>query len=373
MPGIEILDTGLVYRNPAPHLRSLHAFFPSLVSLPGGGSLCGMDIGSAIAALDRRSYVCRSDDGGKSWSAPAQIFEPDQSVHAVSTSCRLSRLPNGEIVGLACLFDRSRPDAGHSNPETDGFVKTELALVRSTDEGHTWSQPTVIEPPIDWRHFEICSPVVGLADERLLIPTSIWPDWDGHCSVGAYRAIVFVSDDNGRTWPRVADVMDLSDQRITGWEQKQTSLSDGRLMTICWCMDFHEKKSLHNRYTFSTDNGDTFGPPIESPLHGETNTPLALADNHVLCLYRRVDRAGLWAHLARIDGDAWTPLADAPIWGDDANAYASDAGGVMKRMNTLQFGCPTMIQLESGDILSGFWCHEGGLSAIRWYRMLVTL
>ena len=34
-----------------------------------------------------------------------------------------------------------------------------------------------------------------------------------------------------------------------------------------------------------------------------------LPDNHVMVVYRRADQRGLWAHLARIEGDAWRPLA----------------------------------------------------------------
>ena len=46
MTGIEIVDTGLVYRNPKPSLCSRHAYFPTVVELLDGELLVGMDIGS---------------------------------------------------------------------------------------------------------------------------------------------------------------------------------------------------------------------------------------------------------------------------------------------------------------------------------------
>lgn len=373
LPKAKVLSSGYVYRNPKPHLWSRQAAFPSLVALENGDILCAFDRGSAIASLDRRTYISRSSDGGETWSEPGLIFEPDESRHPVSTSCRISRLPGGDLIGLACLFDRTRTDEGHANSKTGGFVRTEMATVRSTDHGITWSRPEPICPAIAWERFEICSPIVAVNSKRLLAPTSIWPDWGGACPHGAHRAIAFVSSDAGRTWPSVTSVLDMAPDPVTGWEQKQAILADGRLMAICWTMNLQTRQSLHNHYVFSSDAGDTFGPAIKSPVHGETNTPLALRDNHILAAYRRVDRRGLWVQLARIDGDAWKPLIDVPIWGTEALSYASDEGSVMQRMHTLQFGCPTLVELPGGDILLAFWCVEDCTSNIRWYRLGIDL
>ena len=378
MPDITILDTGHVYRNPEPLRMKRNASFPTLVRLPNGELLCAMDIGASMDSLDRRSYLSRSTDGGVTWTEPVQMFEPPKSAHPTDASARISRLPNGDLVGLVCLFDRRRTKAGHSNPDTEGFVETELAIIRSKDQGRIWSVPQPIHPPINWQHFEICSPFVVLPSGRLLAPTSILNDWDGDCRFPRYSAILLASDDSGNTWPHVVSVMALSRENLTGWEQKQTILSDGRVMAVCWCFDHIQKKSMRNRYTFSSDNGDSFLPSIESPIHGETNTILALPDNYLFSVYRRVDRQGLWAHLARVEGDHWKSLADCPLWGKDVKSYQNDApgagvDGVWKRMRTLQFGCPTLVHLSEQEILTAFWgVEENDVSVIRWYRLRWT-
>jgi len=372
MPSIEVLGTGVVYRNPMPHLCSRHAYFPSLVELPGGQLLCAMDIGCAFEAVDVRSCVCRSGDGGKTWSEPRMIFNPDESGHPVSTTCRISRMPDGAIVGLACLFDRSRADAGLSNPATDGFVRTDMAITRSGDGGNTWSTPQLITPGIRWQHFETCSPVIPTTATRWLAPSSLWPDWEGKCPLGAHKAVAFLSDDGGRTWPRVVDVMDGSAERTSGWEQKQVRLSDGRLMAVCWRFDFRAMQNRVNGYAFSVNNGESYGKPLDSPLHGETCTPVALGDNRVLCVYRRMDQRGLWAHLARIDGDRWLPLADAPLWGTNVEAHQTGLESILGQMSTLRFGCPSVIQRADGEVFAAFWCVEDCVSNIRWLRLKVN-
>jgi len=346
MPAIEMLDTGVVYRNPKPHLRSRHGYFPSIVRLPDGDLVCGMDIGSAFEAVDMRSYVCRSRDGGKTWSDPALMFDPSP---ATSTTCRIALAQNGELVGLASMMERSRADEGLANPATDGFVRTQWALVRSSDGGKSWKVPREFAAPLNWHEFETCSPVIALPSGRWLAPTAIWPDWDGRNPLGS-KAIVMISDDSGRNWSKAVDVMNEWSRRIGHYEQKQVKLSDGRLLAVCWVIDHNTKQNLPNRYTFSTDDGDTYAPPRSSPLLGETCTPIALPHNRVLCVYRRMDQRGLWAHLAQIDGEAWKPLADAPLWGANVAAHDTTQQSILAQMSTLRFGCPSIAGLDGDDV-----------------------
>ena len=52
MSKIELLETGLVYRNPRPHIESRHAYFPSAVQLSGGDIVVTMSIGQALESKD---------------------------------------------------------------------------------------------------------------------------------------------------------------------------------------------------------------------------------------------------------------------------------------------------------------------------------
>ena len=370
MPDIEILSTGLVYRNPQPHLCSKHAYFPSVVELPSGELLATMDIGSAFEAVDVRSYSCRSSDGGHTWSKPSIIFEPDVSSHPVSTTCRVSLAPNGELVGWMGLFDRTRVDIGLANPATDGFVETRMAIIQSNNGGRSWSVPEPVVPPVNWQHFEICSPIIFLDRDRWLIPCSVWSDWNGQNPYGL-KAVAFRSDDGGRTWPAMVDVFNKSPDRIAFWEQKQVKLSDKRLMAICWAYDYKTKNNIPNHYTFSEDNGYTYSKPFASPLNGETCTPTALADNRILCIYRRIDKRGLWAHLARIEDKTWHPITERRLWGSDVQAHSTEQESVISQMSTLRFGYPSVISLASREIFLVFWCVEDCVSNIRWYKLRV--
>ncbi|MBI4557287.1 MAG: exo-alpha-sialidase [Candidatus Hydrogenedentes bacterium] len=371
MAGIRLLDTGLVYRNPVPNVRSRHAYFPSTVELPNRELVVTMDVGSAMEALDVRSYVCRSHDGGRTWTEPTIIFEPDLKTTPSSTTCRSCGLADGSLLGLMTFFDRSRSNEGLANPATEGFVRTEFSLVKSHDGGRTWSAPRICRLPLEWHSFESCSPIVCLDDRRWLLPTSLWRGWEGRCPYGM-RAVAFTSDDSGATWTGSSEVMNLWSRETACWEQKQALLSTGHLFAICWAYDYRARKSLRNHYAISNNRGESFEPPRESPLCGETCSPLALTGNRVLFVYRRTDERGLWAHLAEISGDTWTPLEDAALWGSKVVSYTQRSETSMfEELSTLQFGYPQLTRLSTGEIFIVFWCVEDCVSNIRWLKLEV--
>lgn len=374
MPAIEVLDTGVVYRNPRPQVVSRHAYFPSLVKMNDGELLCSMDIGQASEAVDMRTYLCRSRDGGRTWGDPSLIISPDQSRVATSMSCRVSRKPGSKtaLLGLTALFDRPYPDEGLGNTKTDGHTPMRMALVESGDAGKTWSAPREIKPPIDWHFWETCYPVTDAGDGRWIFPTSPWPNWEGQrCPVAGGMA--WASDDQGRTWPTLVSTFKDPNPNLVHWEQKFTTLSDGRLFVMSWVYDRAAKANRVNRWSVSSDKGRTFHAPLDTPLQGETATPQALDDNHLLVVYRRTDKRGLWAHLAKINGDRWIPLADEPLWGTQTLSYKDSQGGgaqsKMEQFTSLKFGCPSALRLDNGHTLAAFWCVEENVSNIRWYRI----
>ena len=372
MPLIQIKDTGCIYRSADTTGTRRQAYFPSIVALPENRLLAAFDLGTDMEHPDVRTCLSRSNDGGHTWSEPEPLCDRLDMGFPMSTLGRISRLADGAIVGLITVCDRSRTGCGLANPASEGFVETYFQITESQDEGRTWSTPRPVRPPIAWRAFETCSPIFETGPDRWLLPTSLWRNWNGDCPHGM-KAVAFLSEDHGVTWTDSVDVFDGWAGHVVCWEQKHTRLTDGRCMAVCWAYDYAARHSKNNLYSFSEDAGATFSQPSVSPLHGETCTPLALADNHVLCLYRRCDSRGLWAHLARMDGAAWIPRCDAPIWGAERNAYGARLSSKTEEMTTLQFGYPQAALLTNGSVFVVFWCVEDGAAMIRWARVRVRL
>ena len=216
---IEAIDSGVVYRNPQPHLRSRHAYFPTAVELPSGELLVAFDLGSAFEAIDVRSYCSRSSDGGQTWTEPELIFQPNENNHPVSTTCRVGAVDHEELLAWGCLYNRTLDNEGIGNPRTDGFCPTDFVTLRSRDGGRTWSPPQPVRLPVGWTGFETCAPPFALGDGRLLVVTCPLPDWEGRSSPWRQDGLAFGSPDRGETWSELVHVFRNGSLPITAFEQ----------------------------------------------------------------------------------------------------------------------------------------------------------
>jgi hypothetical protein len=370
MSAIRSVDTGVLYRNPIPHVHSVHAYFPSVVAMDNGEMLASLVLGEAFEAPNLRTHLARSSDQGLTWTMEGPIY-PGTTDRLTSDACRLTAWPGGEVVAFMARHDRTdHPHEGLASHQTLGFVPTELVLLRSADYGRTWTQPSLLAPPLEGPSFELCCPIVPLRDGRWLLPTSTWRGWDGYCPNGM-KMVAFASSDRGRTWPEYAVVMADPHGRAVYWESKIAELPDGRLLALAWGYDEAAAADLPNQYSLSEDRGRTWSPPRSTGLQGQTLTPLVLPDGRVLCVYRRMDQAGLWAHLARLDGEAWVGETWEPLWGARAAGLTGASGNMAENFNVLRFGAPSLVALGDGAVLVAFWCYEDCVSNIRWFRLRV--
>jgi len=367
-----MVETGLIYRNPKPHLYSRQAFFPALVRLADGELLASFAVAAGFEAADMHTELARSQDGGRSWQLAGTLFN-ERTDRPTSANMRISRTADGELIAFGVRADRSRADEGLSSPLTQGFVETELLLFRSHDDGHSWQGPAIIEPPLVGPSFELCSPVIHLADGRWLWPTSTWKGWDGDCPNGM-KAIALVSHDRGQSWPDYVDVMDGHAEQLIYWEQKIVDMGDGRLLAVCWTHDLAQGVDREVHYAISHDYGRSFGPPRSTGLHGQTSTPIWLGDGRLVCVYRRTDLPGLWASYVRIDGDAWINEGELALWGHQRAGEANMVGGanLSQSFTKLKLGLPAGLRLPEGDIFAACWCVEECVYVIRWFRFSAT-
>jgi len=121
----------------------------------------------------------------------------------------------------------------------------------------------------------------------------------------------------------------------------------------------------------SQDGGRSFENQRLTPLQGETCRPLGLEDNRLLAVYRRTDKCGLWAHLAKIEGNDWKPIDEKLLWGGNVISSRTDLDSKFAQMSTLRFGCPAVLRLEDGEVFLVFWGVEACCSVIRWFRLRI--
>src|SRR5262245_40924304 len=108
---IDGIEGGLVYRNPKPHLKSIHAWHPSIARLDDGTLVAAFDLAEAVESLDYRTYVSRSRDGGLTWDLPRLLFNDPVERRSIN-SVRISRMKDGTLVGFGGRCYRDDPEEG---------------------------------------------------------------------------------------------------------------------------------------------------------------------------------------------------------------------------------------------------------------------
>lgn len=359
--------TGIIYRNPKPHVASRHAYFPWVIQLQNGDLLASFVIAEAFESANSNTYISRSKDGGKSWSEPLPVISGNE-IRGKSNCARITAVGDNEVVAIMVRSDREKyPGEGLANPENMGFVPTEVLLLRSADNGSTWSAPKKIIPPLIGPAFEACSPVVVLSDGRWLWPTSTWRDWNGYAPNGM-KMVAIESFDKGKTWPSYLDVMDGSANKIINWEGKIVELTDNKLVSLSWVYDEKNGRDLPNHFSISNDGGKTWTTPKSTNTKGQTAALIKLPGEKLLMVYRRLDKPGLWAEVAHIENNEWIQEKTFCVW--QGNMKTEDKPeNMVQEFNELKFGAPCALLLSDGAVLIAFWCYENMVSNIRWFRI----
>ena len=290
----------------------------------GWPTVCRLANGDLLTVFsgDRDSHICpwgkvqmvRSTDDGETWSAPVTIANgilDDRDAGIV-------QLPDGEIIVTWFTSVAYRaPGILAKHPEYkkhDEKLDKEAAnaamgyfLIRSRDNGKTWSKPEKLANCDQTPH----GPIV-LKDGSLL-------------QIGRRTAIVNATAMNryGRTTITVSRSTDA-----------------GRTWTIL-CPVVPDKDG-YMRQTISKDGGKTWSPMAKTDMLGLPPHLLVLPDGKLVCVYgRRLANPGFgeFACISDDGGKTWDVANEISL----ASSHSGD------------LGYPASCLLANGDILTVFY------------------
>ena len=179
-----------------------------------------------------------SEDDGITWGRPFTLQDNVGQCNVMSVS--FLRMHSGDLLfGYAI-----------KNHESDDCL---FYVRRSDDEGQSWSEPVLATPEAGYIAANN-DRLLQMRRGRLLLPVAkaIGEDYHG-------LAICFVSDDEGATWRRPADYVDIAG-RVGADEAGVVECADGSL----WMYVRTDKGYIYA--SRSTDDGESWSPPEPTEL-----------------------------------------------------------------------------------------------------------
>jgi sialidase-1 len=353
-------QSGVLYRNPKSHVRSVHAYFPSVVVFNERHLGATVVLGEAFESPDLHLVYFESRNGGETWERKAFVTKPDPELKS-SSAGRLTLLADGSLLAIVARHERNPDDDGLTECSTIAFVPMGVEIYRSNDQGLTWSGPEKICPPIADTAFEICSPVEVLDDGTMLWPTSTWPRIGQDVRPEGFRTGVFVSRDGGTSWPEWIET--YPNDECNYWEAKVLVLPDRRLLSVAWAHELATGTDRPNQFVLGQPDASNWSAPQSTGILGQTMSVVPLPNERILSVYRRIDEPGLWATVSRLNGEEWTNEESLPLWQGTEGA-SEDPHRIREHFATLKFGGPSVVLLPDGRGFVAFWCVVNGVSQI---------
>jgi len=276
----------------------------------GWPTVCRLRNGDLLAVFsgDRDHHVCpygkvqliRSTDGGETWSTPKTIANgplDDRDAGVV-------QLPNGEVivtwftsVAYASAWEvKHHPEfLRHHEKIPPEVVEENLGyyLIRSADNGETWSKPLKLANCDQTPH----GPIVLKDGSLLQIGRRTQDDRfaAGRNAFGKTIISVSRSTDGGRAWtylcPEIPSANGEGEVPHMFHEPHVAELPDGTLVGMVRYHGNDGDRRLNGngymRSTVSTDGGKTWSPMAKTPLLGLPPHLLALPDGRLVCVYGR--------------------------------------------------------------------------------------
>jgi sialidase-1 len=234
-------------------------------------------------------------------------------------------------------------------------------MSRSTDGGRTWSVPEYID--IEGQPLELSGPTIELASGRIIGATTPF-----HLGKTGHAGWIITSDDTGRTWRKLSEFYRAPAANVSTWECRLCEMSPGKVAVIFWAYDNENAKNLNNHLVLSHDGGETFEPARDTGIHGQASNLLPLGGDKLLTIHaHREAPVGLVVRRVDVSNGGFRVEEELDLFQDET--MGSDSADIKKQFGSLKFGQPSLLKLQSGEILAACWSFEQSQYVIKGFRI----
>ncbi|MBQ6084223.1 MAG: exo-alpha-sialidase [Bacteroidales bacterium] len=255
--------------------------------------------------------------------APAQdtLFTRTELYHPGdygSTNYRIPAVITAKDGTIVAVTDKRKYNEGDLPQDID------IVCNRSTDGGHTWSEPYTIALGTGYNQgFGDCALTWSNDDNGLIAVfvggVGLWNSTPSN-PIRSYKSYSY---DNGQTWTEPEDITNFifGDNCIypsqTTWRASFFGsgngllTSTGRIMFVAAIRE-GSAQSLNNYAVYSDDNGATWHVSGRASVGGDEAKVTELVDGRILMSIRHAGKR--WYNISEDGGETWQPTTS--IWND---------------------------------------------------------
>lgn len=257
-----------------------------------------------------------------------------------STNYRIPAIITAKDGSIVAVTDKRKYNEGDLPQDID------IVCNRSTDGGHTWSEPYTIALGTGVNHgFGDCALAWSNDDNGLIAGFVGGPGLWNSTPSNPIRTYISRSYDNGQTWTEREDITDFifGDNCIVPEQRTWRAsffgsgnglrTSTGRIMFVAAIRET-TAQVLYNHAVYSDDNGQTWHVSGRASSSGDEAKVTELVDGRILMSIRHAGNR--WYNISEDGGETWQPTTStwyditAPACNGDMIRYTSENQGYDK-------------------------------------------
>jgi len=363
---LEILNSGIIYKNMSPGFKSESAYLPNLVSLSEKEILCFIRIGSAFYSPDGKICQFRSIDAGNTWiqENPIELNQSDENYHYTAPHCTTTS--NGELILLV-----NRKQA--SNDETyqmDNNI-TQHIIFTSRDKGKTWTGYETYIPQSN-PYLDTPSNIIELDNGQWFLGCEEWININTDRTLYIKGFGIF-SDDRGKSWNHKIDFPSSHDKTKMYSHSRYTKSLDGKIRVLQWTQTIGGQEDFDAHIAMSDINGENWTAPEPTGIPAQTSWLADMGHGNFVAVYthRTGFNPGIKAVVSTDFGKSWNNTDPIILW----DSVGQEFLGVQtipeypKSHDNIAFGKPNLIRINKNELIASWWCTQACVTHARYARL----
>ena len=178
-----------------------------------------------------------------------------------------------------------------------------------------------------------------------------------HLAENGHEGWIIASDDKGESWTKLSTFFRSPEGAIGAWECRLAEIAPDTVAVLFWAYDNRAQRNLTNHIALSRDGGRSFAPAIDTGIGGQASNLMPLGADRLMSIH---------CHREPPVGLIVRELAlaeNSVRVVQERPIFAEDSmgsrtGDIAGQFGSLRFGQPSLLRLSEDEVLAAWWQVE---------------